>query len=160
MEKAAGSIAALLAPLAAVLLLQAGDAQAQSPAELQRYQQRMEQLFIRLDQNNNQRLERQEVQGHPYLERHFQRLDQQQRGYLRPQDLTPAGGPNNQRSRQFFEQADRNGDGLLDRREAAAYPWLERQFSGADRNGDGRVDRAELRGLAEQRRRQMQQPQP
>ena len=64
------------------------------------------------------------------------------------------------RAAQDHQRGIRAIDGLLDRREAAAYPWLERQFSGADRNGDGRVDRAELRGLAEQRRRQMQQPQP
>ena len=130
----------------------------QTPAEQQRYQQRLQQLFIQLDRNGDRRLQRQEVQGQPYLERHFERLDRQRRGFLVPADL--ATGPNSQgtRAERFFRQADRNGDGRIDRREAEAYGWLLRRFGNADRNGDGSVDRQELRGLAEQRRRQLSNP--
>ena len=130
-------------------------AQAQTAAEQQSYQQRMRLLFERLDRNNDQRLQRQEVQGQPYLERHFDRLDSRKRGYLGPDDLTPAKAS---RAKRFFEQADRNGDGGIDRREAEAYSWLQRHFGQADRNGDGRVDRQELQGLGEQRRRQLSAP--
>ena len=128
---------------------------AQTAAEQQTYQQRMRLLFERLDRNNDQRLQRQEVQGQPYLERHFDRLDSRKRGYLGPDDLTPAQPS---RATRFFAQADRNRDGGIDRREAEAYSWLQRHFGQADRNGDGRVDRQELQGLGEQRRRQLSAP--
>jgi Ca2+-binding EF-hand superfamily protein len=133
-------------------------ARAQTTAEQQTYQQRMRLLFERLDRNNDQRLQRQEVQGQPYLERHFDRLDSRKRGYLGPDDLTPSQATRGERTKRFFEQADRNGDGSIDRREAEAYSWLQRHFGQADRNGDGRVDRQELQGLSEQRRRQLSTP--
>jgi hypothetical protein len=131
---------------------------AQTTAEQQTYQQRMRLLFERLDRNNDQRLQRQEVQGQPYLERHFERLDSRKRGYLAPDDLTPAQSTRGERATRFFEQADRNGDGGIDRREAEVYTWLQRHFGQADRNSDGRVDRQELQGLGEQRRRQTSPP--
>lgn len=135
---------AAAATLASWLLL-AVPAQAQSPAELQGYQQRLQQLFQRLDQNGDQRLERHEVNGQPYLQRHFERLDQQQRGYLTPADLRPAA--DSARARQFFSRADRNGDGVITREEAEDSPWLQRRFGEADRNNDGSVSRDELRQL-------------
>ncbi len=130
----------------------------QTPAEQQRYQQRLQQLFIRLDRNGDRRLQRQEVQGQPYLERHFERLDRQRRGFLVPADLAPGAGGQGERAERFFRQADRNGDGRIDRREAEAHGWLLRRFGNADRNGDGSVDRQELQGLSEQRRRQRSTP--
>ena len=127
---------------------------AQTASELQTYQQRLEQLFQRLDQNNNQRLERLEVEGVPYLERHFERLDQGQRGYLTPADLQPAGtAPRRERANRIFRRADRNGDGRIERAEAAAFPSLLRHFASADRNGDGSLSRDEL---GQARRRQIQ----
>ena len=151
----AGTAAGAAAIGAAVLLGIAGPmampaARAQSQAELRGYQQRLEQLFERLDQNNDQRLERREVEGHPYLQKHFSRLDQQQRGYLRPEDLRPAppgSSSGSDRAQRFLQRADHNGDGVLDRQEAASYPWLQRRFGEADRNGDGSVSAEELRRL-------------
>ena len=131
-------------------------AQAQTDAELQSYQRRLQQLFERLDRNGDQRLQPQEVEGHPYLERHFQRLDRQGRGYLVPDDLKARPMRTGQRCQRLLQRADRNGDGRLDRREAELIAWLLRLFDEADRNGDGSVDCTELRGLAEQRRRQPQ----
>jgi len=146
---------------AALIALTSGaGAWGQTAAEQQSYQQRMQQLFQRLDRNGDQRLQRLEVQGQSYLERHFERLDRQGRGYLTPSDLAPAQGPRGERSERFFTQADRNGDGRIDRREAEPYSWLLRNFGNADRNGDGRVDRQELHGLTEQRKRQMLQQNP
>ena len=150
-----GAIAAAL-----ISLVGGAGAWGQTAAEQQSYQQRMQQLFQRLDRNGDQRLQRLEVQGQIYLERHFERLDREGRGYLTPSDLAPAEAPRGERSERFFSQADRNGDGRIDRREAEAYSWLLRHFGSADRNGDGSVDRQELRGLAEQRRRQMLQQNP
>ena len=149
------------AAVSATLLLVLGGSpalRAQTSAELQGYQQRLQHLFQRLDRNADHRLDRQEVQGHPYLERHFERLDRQGRGYLTPEDLNTTPAQRGERAQRFLEQADRNGDGRIDRREAEPYPWLKSQFNQADRNGDGRVERSELRGLADQRRRQPPQP--
>jgi EF-hand domain pair/EF hand len=121
-------------------------AAAQSARELQTYQQRLEQLFERLDQNNDRRLERLEVDGVPYLERHFERLDQRQRGYLTPDDLGAASDPGRHpRAGRWFSHADRNGDGRIQRDEAASFPWLLRRFDEADSNGDGALNREELR---------------
>lgn len=150
-----------LLPLAIALGLCLGNpssAWGQTPAEQQRYQLRMQQLFRQLDRNGDQRLQRQEVQGQPYLERHFERLDSRQRGYLAPADLMPGPAPKGERAERFFRQADRNGDGRIDRREAEVYGWLRQHFGTADRNSDGSVDRQELQGLAEQRRRQLAAP--
>ena len=143
---------------AGALGLSGAGALGQTAAEQQAYQQRLQQLFIRLDRNGDRRLQRQEVQGQPYLERHFERLDRQRRGFLVPADLAPGAGGQGERTERFFRQADRNGDGRIDRREAEAYGWLLRHFGNADRNGDGSVDRQELQGLSEQRRRQLSAP--
>jgi hypothetical protein len=47
-----------------------------------------------------------------------------------------AGGPS-------FARADRDGDGFVSRREAAAIPGLERVILRADLNFDGRLDQVE-----------------
>ena len=131
-------------------LLITAAAQAQNAAEVKGYQQRLQQLFQKLDQNSDQRLEPQEVKGHPYLERHFERLDQQQRGYLTPDDLRPSAQSGNaagERARRLVRKADRNGDGAISREEAKSYPWLLRRFSNTDRNNDDHLSPDELRDL-------------
>ncbi|MFO7338991.1 MAG: EF-hand domain-containing protein [Lysobacteraceae bacterium] len=45
-----------------------------------------------------------------------------------------------------FEAMDANGDGVIDRREAAANPTLLDEFRAVDANNDGRLDREELSG--------------
>ena len=70
----------LLLPLAAPPPLRAGD-------EVERYQQRLQQLFRQLDRNGDGRLEREEARANPYLLRHFDRLDRGGKGFLVPADL-------------------------------------------------------------------------
>lgn len=53
-----------------------------------------------------------------------------------------------------FEKADRNGDGKIDRREAASSKTLVKEFAGLDRDRDGRLDKGEFARLeTEQMRR-------
>ncbi|UPM49579.1 MULTISPECIES: EF-hand domain-containing protein [unclassified Synechococcus] len=122
--------------------------QAQTPQEIKVYERRLQQLFEQLDRDGNRRLDRQEVQGQPYLERHFDRLDQQQRGYLAPSDLKPSRHQPPPRSERILRKADQNGDGRIDRQEAQGYPWLRKHFDAIDRNGDGSLDRRELNTLS------------
>ncbi|WP_243733075.1 EF-hand domain-containing protein [Luteimonas yindakuii] len=45
-----------------------------------------------------------------------------------------------------FDALDTNGDGYLDRAEAAAHPTLAAEFGGVDTDTDGRLSKEELRG--------------
>lgn len=56
--------------------------------ELGRFRRRLEKLFRQLDVNGDGRLDRAEVRANPYLQRHFERLDQGGKGYLLPEDLS------------------------------------------------------------------------
>lgn len=149
--KGATAMALLLLGAAQAAGIDGGTAavKAQTQLEVKTYQQRLQRLFQRLDRDGDQRLERSEVEGHPYLERHFERLDQQKRGYLSPADLRPPAGAAgaNARAQRFLTRADRNGDNQLDRQEAEPFPWLQRLFDEIDRNDDGRISGDELRQL-------------
>ena len=59
---------------------------AQTSDQLQ-YQQRLRQLFRELDRNGDGQLDRREASRNAYLNRHFHRLDQGDKGYLLPSDL-------------------------------------------------------------------------
>jgi Ca2+-binding EF-hand superfamily protein len=107
----------LLAAGAGLLLAFPLGLQAQTPQELKAYERRLQQLFEQLDRDGNRRLERQEVQGQPYLQRHFDRLDQNRRGYLTPADLKPSNKVPPPRAERVLRKADQNGDGSLDRGE-------------------------------------------
>lgn len=58
-----------------------------------------------------------------------------------PLDARPAAPQGGER----WATLDRNGDGALDRGEAAARPGLAERFERIDRNGDGRLARDEVR---------------
>ncbi|MCP9791255.1 EF-hand domain-containing protein [Vulcanococcus limneticus] len=131
-------------------------ARAQSAEELRLYQGRLQKLYRRLDRNGDGRLDRSEVEGHPYLERHFERLGGENRGYLDPGQLIPRSTEAmGERLREFFSRADRNGDGRIDRAEAEAFSWMRRRFAEVDANGDGGLSWEEL---GRQRRRWLSQP--
>ena len=103
----------------------------------------MEALFIRMDVNGDGRLESDEVRGRPYFERRLQRPDS--RGYLLLKDLRPVTPhPSGRRLQKRFRQADRNGDGRIDRRECQSLPWLSRNFVSFDLDSDGGLTLEEL----------------
>jgi len=114
-----------------------------SPLHVQIYGRRMEALFIRMDVNGDGRLESGEVRGRPYFERRLKRPDS--RGFLLLEDfraLSPH--PSGQRLQKRFNQADRNGDGRIDRHECQSLPWLSRNFVNFDQDADGGLTLEEL----------------
>jgi Ca2+-binding EF-hand superfamily protein len=57
---------------------------------------------------------------------------------------TDMAGAERHRERPMFK-LDANGDGMIDRTEAAAHPRLAEKFDQLDRNGDGKLERGEFR---------------
>lgn len=144
-----GARALSLAFLVAVTAL-APEARGQEMGDLERYQNRLENLFRQLDSNGDGRLNPAEVRGRPFLETNFQRLDKGGKGYLVPADLALPPDQRHflgERLRQAFERADANHDGRLCGAELAAFPWLQQNLAQADRNGDGCVTLEELWAL-------------
>ena len=114
-----------------------------SPRHVQIYGRRMEALFLQMDVNGDGRLESGEVRGQRYFERRLQRPDS--RGYLLLEDLRPlTPHQSGQRLQRRFHQADRNGDGRIDRRECQSLPWLSRNFVSFDLDADGGLTLEEL----------------
>ena len=151
-----GTAVALATAVAPSPLLLTGPAQAMEVAQQQRdletYRQRLQELFRRLDRNGDQRLDRSEVRGHAYIEKHFERLDRNGRGQLSPADFVPQSAAlQGERLRMMFLRADQNGNGRIERGEAKGLRWLQENFSQADRNGDGGVSLQELGELRRQR---------
>ena len=100
-------------------------------------------MCIRDSSNLDGRLEIKEVRGQPYLKRLLQRHPS--RNYLLIEDIRPAAShPSGLRLQRRFQQADRNLDGQLDRKEVASLHWLQRNFESLDRNGDGGLTLNEL----------------
>lgn len=114
-----------------------------NPQNVQIYGRRMEALFLQMDVNGDGRLESGEVRGQLYFERRLQRPDS--RGYLLLEDVSPLSPhPSGQRLQKRFNQADRNGDGRIDRNECQALPWLSRNFVSFDLDDDGGLTLEEL----------------
>ena len=145
----------LIAGAALNLLLVPGVARSDQGA-MRAYNQRMESLFLRLDSNGNGRLERQELDGRPALQRQLKR--KAGRHFLLLEDVrTQQGTVRGQRLTHRFRKADLNSDRRLNRQEATRLPWVERHFNGLDRNRDAHVTLEELwdlqRALAPRQRR-------
>ena len=104
---------------------------------------RIETLFIRLDVNEDGRLDASEVQGRRALKRLLKR--QNKRSYLLLKDLrvqdSSLSGP---RLKQHFRQADLDRNRRLDRQEARGIPWISRNFKVLDGDRDGTVTLEEL----------------
>ena len=143
--------------LLSLILVLSGPALAGPSGQVMRvYNNRMEEMFIRLDANRDGRLDAGELDGHRALKRRLKR--QKNRNYLVIDDFGPTpDAPSGRRLKRRFRKADQNNDQKLSRREASSIPWLARQFNGFDRNGDGSITLQELwdsqRSLAPPQRR-------
>ena len=138
----ASNVIRVLGPLALALSSMALRA---APADktMHVYSTRMESLFIRLDVNEDGRLDASEVQGRRALSRVLKR--QNNRSYLLLKDLRlQDSSPSGPRLKRHFKKADRDQNRRLDRKEAKRIPWISRNFNALDGDRDGTVTLQEL----------------
>ncbi|WP_191964885.1 EF-hand domain-containing protein [Synechococcus sp. RSCCF101] len=130
--------------LAAPPVLRADGLSGQAVQGVSSYRERLRQLFQRYDRNGDGRLDAGEVNGHPYLQRQLRRR-RPARNHLVRSDLMPAQRTVlGERLRQRFREADRNGDGRLNRNEAGTIPWLLQRFRIADIDADAGITLREI----------------
>lgn len=67
-----------------------------------------------------------------------------------PSGSQPQGPKQNMTER--FRQADKDGNGMLSREEAKAFPNLEKHFDEIDTNKDGQISREEMRAFKKSRK--------
>jgi hypothetical protein len=145
------------------LLLLASIATFAGPAHAARSQRLFDQ-WNRADLNADGRLSRAEAAAMPRLHAHFDAIDRNSDGYVsaeevrawhaaaklaRPARPRKPAGPG---FGQVFAAADADGDGALDRREAAALPRIAAKFDRIDADADGVISRAEMDAWIERRR--------
>lgn len=109
-----------------------------------------------LDTDGNGLVSRAEAATHPRLAERFDQLDTNKDGNLSPEEIRAGRGPG--RGPGFgggdpMARLDVNGDGLVDRSEAAGHPRLEQYFDEIDANKDGTLSREELLAAHRGRRR-------
>ncbi len=127
------------------------------------------------DTNKDGYIDRNEAAQRPRLARHFDAIDANRDGLLTKAEIDAyiakkrsehaerggrhgagphgPGGPHGGPGGGMFARLDANGDGFIDRSEAAGRPRLMQNFDAIDANRDGRLSRDELRAWREQHRR-------
>ena len=110
--------------------------------------------MMALDTNNDGAIDRAEAAKHPRLAEKFDTLDSNKDGKLDPAERPSWKGKRGHRGMRHAIKLDTDGDGRINRAEAAAQPKFAAPFDQADSNRDGYLVRSELRAAAEQRRGQ------
>ena len=120
---------------------------------------RLSDQWNRADADADGRLSRAEAAAMPRLQPHFDAIDRNRDGYVSAEEVrawrAAAGRPRKAAGpafREVFAAADVDGDGALDRREAAALPRIAGKFDRIDTNADGVVSRGEIEAWIERRR--------
>ncbi|MFZ5635272.1 MAG: calcium-binding protein [Pseudomonadota bacterium] len=94
----------------------------------------------KVDANGDGVIDRNEAAAHPKLAERFDQLDRNKDGRIGPDERPQRGGRGGQGGRQGgMAKLDANGDGAIDRSEAAKAPRLAERFDQLDKNKDGRI---------------------
>jgi Ca2+-binding EF-hand superfamily protein len=108
----------------------------------------------RMDKDGDKALSRDEVKGHPHLEKDFDSIDTNKDGKLSPDEMKAFGqkmreqhkadgkGPNHGSP---MSRLDANKDGKVSREEAKGHPMLEKNFDRIDANKDGLLTEEEIK---------------
>jgi Ca2+-binding EF-hand superfamily protein len=110
----------------------------------------MEQRRAELDVNKDGWIDRNEAAKSPRLAQHFDKLDTNKDGLLSRDEIKAASGMMGRGGK--FAALDKNGDGMIDRAEAAGHPRLEKSFDAIDTNRDGRLSADEIKAAYGARR--------
>src|SRR3954471_6647655 len=119
--------------------------------------ERADQVFTRLDKNNDGNLDPAEAQARPWLQQGFSQYDTNHDGKLGKDEFAAAHSAQrvarrdargaagaSANSGQYFDSIDKNNDGKLDPTEAQALPWLPPKFSQYDTDHNGKLGKDEF----------------
>ena len=105
----------------------------------------------RIDANGDGVIDRSEAAANPRMAEHFDRLDANKDGRITADERPQRGMRDGKAGRQggHMSKLDSNGDGVIDRSEAAANPRMAEHFDKLDANKDGRIaaDERPQRGM-------------
>lgn len=121
---------------------------------------------MRADTNKDGYIDRNEAAQYPRLASSFDAIDSNKDGLLTKAEIDafiakkraehasgagkPGAGHAHGRGEGMFARFDTNGDGFIDRTEAANRPRLAQNFDAIDSNRDGRLSKDELRAWRQQ----------
>nr|WP_246023001.1 hypothetical protein [Lysobacter terrigena] len=94
----------------------------------------------KLDANNDGAIDRSEAAKVPQFAAKFDQLDKNKDGRIDASERPQWGGRDGMRHGGGFAKLDANGDGVIDRAEAAKVPQFAQKFDTFDTNKDGRID--------------------
>ena len=99
-----------------------------------------------------------EAQTHPRFAARFSEIDSNRDGQLDQPEMNThrekMRAEMQSRGEERWKAADKDGDGVISRDEAASMPRMAERFDQLDANTDGRVSREEMRQLRGQKHRQ------
>ena len=112
-------------------------------------------LFTKADKNGDGSLDKDEARS--MQDKRFDEADTNHDGKLSPEEMQNckhAANPAHERGSMGFRGADKNGDGKLDRKEAAALPNVAKNFDAIDGNKDGLLTRDEVHTFMQNQHKQ------
>jgi Ca2+-binding EF-hand superfamily protein len=95
----------------------------------------------KVDANGDGFIDRNEAAAHPKLAERFDQLDRNKDGRIGPEERPQRGGKGGRGG--GMAALDTNGDGAIDRNEAAKAPRMAEHFDRLDANKDGRISAEE-----------------